>query len=273
MYRIKGILVKRVEALERAIKTAEKDLKHFPPGRLRISASGKQCRYFNSTEENEKKGTYIPKSEIKTVKALAQKDYAERFLKDAVAEKDYWCKVLQKISAFGTDTAYEKLSDKRKALVAPYILPDDKYAQLWQAADYAASPYNAENKKHPTRRGELVRSKSEVMIANVLDDLGIPYRYEQVLRLKDGRIYYPDFTLLDLRTREEVYLEHFGMLDDPQYLTRACAKIHEYEKNGIFPGVNLLTTFETSIAPLNAEITREMLCSFFGGRAARRALA
>ena len=264
MKKIKDNIAKRMEILDRAIKMAQKDSRHFPQGCLRISASGNQCRYFNLTGPNEKKGTYIPKSDSRTVKALAQKDYAERFIKAASAERDYWEKALEKLTAFSTDTAYEKLSDKRKALVSPYIVPDERYAQLWQAADYTPSPYNAENKRHPTRRGEMVRSKSEVMIANVLDDLGIPYRYEQGLRLKDGHTYYPDFTLLDLRTREEVYLEHFGILDDPQYLARACKKMHDYEENGIFPGVNLLATFETSVAPLNAEITREMLQRFFG---------
>ena len=264
MCRIENMIKLRVEALERALKMAERELKRAPGGRLRISKSGNRDRFYWVTEKLDMKGQYIPKEENQKVKALAQKDYAERFIKAASAERDYWEKALEKLTAFSTDTAYEKLSDKRKALVSPYIVPDERYAQLWQAADYTPSPYNAENRRHPTRRGEMVRSKSEVMIANVLDDLGIPYRYEQGLRLKDGHTYYPDFTLLDLRTREEVYLEHFGILDDPQYLARACKKMHDYEENGIFPGVNLLATFETSVAPLNAEITREMLQRFFG---------
>ena len=263
MYRIQNIINMRVEALERAIKMANKELKRAPEGWLRISKSGNRDRFYRVTEKHEMKGQYIPKGNMQAVKALAQKDYAERVLKAATAERDYWGKVLAKLTVFGTDTAYENLSDKRRALVKPYILPDDKYAQLWQAADYDASPYNAENKKLLTRRGDLVRSKSEVMIANVLDDLGIPYRYEQGIRMKDGHIYYPDFTLLDICKRDEVYLEHFGMIDDPQYLMRACKKVHDYERNGIFFGVNLLATFETSTMPLNAELTREMLRRFF----------
>lgn len=264
MYRIENIIKLRIEALDCATRIAARELRRAPAGRLRISTRNKHDRFYRVEKQFDTSGEYIPKKDSKMVKALAQKDYVERFLKAAAEERVYWDKVLKKVSAFATDTAYEALSDKRKALVTPYILPDDKYAKLWQEAEYASSPYSVENKKHPTRRGELVRSKSEVMIANVLDDLGIPYRYEQGLRLKDGHIYYPDFTLLDLRSREEVYLEHFGMLDDEQYFTRACNKMRKYEENGIFQGVSLLVTFETSFSPLNAELTRNMLRNFFG---------
>jgi hypothetical protein len=50
---------------------------------------------------------------------------------------------------------------------------------------------------HRTTRGELVRSKSEVIIADMLASLGLPYGYEQPFTGPDGSVRYPDFTIDD----------------------------------------------------------------------------
>jgi hypothetical protein len=50
---------------------------------------------------------------------------------------------------------------------------------------------------HRTTRGELVRSKSEVIIANLLHALRITYAYEQPFTRQDGSVRYPDFTVED----------------------------------------------------------------------------
>ena len=50
---------------------------------------------------------------------------------------------------------------------------------------------------HRTERGELVRSKSELLIANKLHSMGIEYGYEQPLNIGEGRFRYPDFTITD----------------------------------------------------------------------------
>lgn len=42
---------------------------------------------------------------------------------------------------------------------------------------------------------------------------GIPYRYEYPLVLEGNVKVYLDFTILKMPEREEVYLEHFGMMD------------------------------------------------------------
>ena len=42
---------------------------------------------------------------------------------------------------------------------------------------------------------------------------------------------YPDFTVLNVRTRETIYLEHLGMMDDPQYYESAIKRIQLTEGN------------------------------------------
>ena len=96
-----------------------------------------------------------------------------------------------------------------------------------------------------------MRSKSEIIIANILNKNGIPYRYECPIKLKSGETYYPDFMVLNVRERKEMYWEHLGLMGDYDYRERNLAKILKYEANGLFMGDKLLLTFETSTQPLS----------------------
>ncbi len=81
---------------------------------------------------------------------------------------------------------------------------------------------------HRTERGDLVRSKSELVIADKLFARGIDYAYEQPLVLPDGRVRYPDFTITDHARGVTFYWEHLGLLDDPGYRARWEKKRSEY---------------------------------------------
>jgi len=89
---------------------------------------------------------------------------------------------------------------------------------------------------HRTKRGDLVRSKSEVIIANELLAQGIDrYEYEAPLRLSDGKIRYPDFTIVDDDTGERYYWEHLGLLHNPEYKARWNQKLEVYRDACILP--------------------------------------
>ena len=66
-------------------------------------------------------------------------------------------------------------------------------------------------------------------------------------------ITYPDFTILNTENRQEIYWEHLGMMDDPNYVDMAIKKINTYEQNGILLGKNLILTYETKKNPLNSK--------------------
>ncbi len=254
----------RCSLLNLGIRKAERDLKNQPAGRLRISTSNKQTRYYHVRSNGDMSGTYIKKENRGLVKDLAQKEYAIQFLKHAKSELIYWDKVKIGLSKHNADLTFRQLIPQRQSLVSPYIIDDAEYAKAWQRQNLQTNAFYVEEKKIMTARGEKVRSKSEALIADILAELGIPYHYEAAIRLGNRHLRYPDFTLLDIRTREEIYLEHFGMLDREEYRVRALSKMNEYMENGIFLGVNLLVTFETSDAPLDTKYTRAMLARFFG---------
>lgn len=87
---------------------------------------------------------------------------------------------------------------------------------------------------HRTSRNELVRSKSEVIIADRLADLNIEYLYEQPLTI-DGETKYPDFTIEDAETGVTYYWEHCGMLHNPAYRQRWERKLAWYRAHDILP--------------------------------------
>ena len=59
--------------------------------------------------------------------------------------------------------------------------------------------------------------------------------------------------------REGVLLEHFGMMDDAEYVEKSMRKLRLYEKNGYFLGKELLLTFETSQVPFDSRNFENML--------------
>lgn len=87
---------------------------------------------------------------------------------------------------------------------------------------------------HITVRGEPVRSKSEVIIANLLHSKGINYQYERPLQFEKVPKY-PDFTIEDDDTGITYYWEHLGMLGNYKYRNRWEAKQEWYRRNGILP--------------------------------------
>jgi hypothetical protein len=94
-------------------------------------------------------------------------------------------------------------------------------------------------KIHEALSGDMLRSKSEVIIANLLHERGIPFRYEQPLVAGDGTLRLPDFTI-SWRGRM-FFWEHLGRLDLPNYANEWEKKCAWYER--WFPG-QLLTTEE-----------------------------
>ncbi len=85
---------------------------------------------------------------------------------------------------------------------------------------------------HRTDTGVLVRSKSEVIVANTLTKLGISYEYEQKLSSRENP---NDFRLPDFTVSYEgdtFYWEHLGMLSVPSYQEQWEKKELWYKENG-----------------------------------------
>ena len=70
---------------------------------------------------------------------------------------------------------------------------------------------------------------------------------------------HPDFTFLSRKTKQEIYWEHDGKMDDPVYAQNALRKIQAYQENDIHPGERLILTFETSKILLNTRLVERLV--------------
>ena len=82
---------------------------------------------------------------------------------------------------------------------------------------------------HHTLAQIAVRFKSEVIIANMLHERDVPFRYEQSLYAANCSFYLPDFTVT--WRGKDCFWEHVGMLHREDYRAYWEKKRAWYEKN------------------------------------------
>ncbi len=188
------------------------------------------------------KRKYVSKEELpQVIEQMWQKKDAENPLESRLSEKEAILqeaeKQLQKYISKGMLPQIEILQKEA----------EQRYAQQKQAAAYRAK--EVENVKgNPaysirTEAGELVVSKNECIVANILYHRKIPYFYEKPLHLKPRRdgtpvVMHPDFTIK--MGEKEIYIEILGMMETEEYATAWEYRLATYKVNGIQIGENLV---------------------------------
>lgn len=235
-----GLIVK----CEKTDMKGEKAVVRTEKGQIRIYAKRK-------SDPNVR---YLPKSNAQEIKVLAQRRYDIKLLEVAKAEK---LQIERCLKVLEPEADIETVFDSMPEALKPYITANEKtdtgYAQRWQNRVVAQAKRLEDDEGYKTMRGDVVRSKSEVIIADRLFKAGIPYRYEVSFPMKfeDLKNVYPDFQILKTSTKEEFFWEHLGMMDDPKYANAQLKKISGYARKGYIPGKNLLLTFESKERPLD----------------------
>ncbi len=116
----------------------------------------------------------------------------------------------------------------------------------WNDKESLSNAGHSDELQYMTDSGILVRSKSELTIANILEKNKIPYRYENPIGL--GRLVrYPDFTIKRPHDGEIILWEHFGLMDKDDYQEKAIEKITLYAQNKFYPFSNIIYTYEQDI--------------------------
>ncbi len=101
-----------------------------------------------------------------------------------------------------------------------------------------------------TLANNRVRSKSEVIIANILTYLNLDYEYEKPLNAKhDETSVRPDFTILF--KGKEYYWEHLNDLTNLNYKSAWLKKQDWYRKNGYED--NLIISYESSDMSIDSQ--------------------
>lgn len=223
---------------------------------LRISnVKGRPSYYYCSKDPNTNQRTeqYIRKKDLSLAAAIAQQEYDQKIYQLATRQLFLVKRFLKEYDERALEDIFQKLHPARKSLIQPRVPDWDSFLNTWYHTCASHTLLQPEE-GFETENGELVRSKSEKIIADKYFKHNIHYQYEKSLTLFDGDhpvTLHPDFTLLKKGDFQEYYHEHFGMMDNPDYCRSAIRKISIYRKNGIFEGERLFITFESSLQPLN----------------------
>jgi len=145
------------------------------------------------------------------------------------------------------NSMFEFLSDEIKAHLQQYIEQRKKYKhdlldyfvylldednssiQLHQEiGSYLGVPKHSLNRIYSTSKGDKVRSKSEVIIANLLFEHNVDYEYEKKLFYIQDKWIEPDFSI-KLIDGSEIYWEHLGLIGVETYDKRWKKKLKIYK--------------------------------------------
>ena len=257
------IYKKELEKIYNSIRDRRDDLQsevsNLPEGELYIRSDDKQKQYFQRLPKGgnrKKEHRYGIKKQPELLKALSRKAYIDEVL--PILDKD-----LKEIG---------KLLDKYKATDEESVMGDflEKYPELsdgvyhgrresgnwseWQSAEQSFHP---ESLKSTASDGSGRRSVGELLIGAKLKHYKIPYRYE--VPAHPDLPYIPDFTVKRPRDGKIFFWEHFGLVNDKEYMERNRRKLLDYERVGIVPWENLIITYNQSDGGINEKLIDAMI--------------
>ena len=218
---------------------------------------GKETYYYTHFDDGQYVRTSLGKNP-EIIKELARKAY----LSEAIKVLEHNISLLEKAEGGMIDGDFDYLKEKMQR--AYQKLPDEYFFNNgriqrgiysvkdaeegirrhidWANEPYEKSTFNPEGRKYPTSAGFKVRSKSEQHIVEQLVNYGVPFRYEQVIRVYNKE-FAPDLTFR-ARDLSLFYWEHAGMMRDPAYHARHKRKMEIMERGGIVPWENLIVTYD-----------------------------
>jgi len=151
-------------------------------------------------------------------------------------------------------------------LRTPKPLPARLSAEIPKGLAGSQRPFLEERLIHRTLRGEMVSSKNELAIANILyafeKDGLLTYRVEPQLPFDDGYGRWADF-LIEANGKSW-YWEHCGMMADEQYRQRWLRKKQLYQDNGyaVLSGQNpdgrLIVTEDSREQGLDSQVIEQI---------------
>lgn len=256
---------RRKRELEGVYSTVRQRFSKYPAGKLHVVNNWGNMEYYLRNDSTDKSGHYISKKQERKIRLYLQKKYDEDILKalsNEIAALERFLKRADK-GDIRIKEIYTNAPEEIRKHICPIDMSDADFQEKWMSIPFEGKKISDEVPHYFTDNGERVRSKSELNIANALLQHGIPYKYECPLRFSDGNTIYPDFTLYDVRRRQEMYWEHRGMMDDRQYASYAVQRTKSYQKAGIFLGDRLIFTEETSGSPLGTDEIESVIKHYF----------
>ena len=230
------MLKKDVQFYEMEIRAITQELHELPEGHL-----NKKGSYYCETIGTTQKGITKDKQRIRQ---LARKAYLLRKLRHLEWNNSLTKKFLQRYKTEDSIEIIRGLPSFYQTLPVNYFFHPSVHDQTEKAAEVNLG--YMDGLVYLTSSGIRVRSKSERIIADVLDKNEIPYRYEAALSL-GGVNRYPDFTIYRPFDEKMFLWEHLGLMDQDKYQLKTTEKLSLYARYGFFPFDNLICTYEEDL--------------------------
>ena len=261
---LRKYLKERKSFLQKTIRQCRQWLEKAPRGKLRVSCSrGSVYFYHNRKIKGKDEIRLSEKEDSQLIQKLARKDYYRMIIPVAEEELKSIEHLLSLEENQSLANVFYTLHPARRKLVSPVEETREDALRKW--IDIPTPPTEPRKGSYyiPTERGEYVRSKNEYLIANALFHAGIPYKYEFPYTAINDVVLHPDFYVKNINTGQEFYWEHFGMMDNPDYVMKSFLyKINLYQADGIILGKNLIATFSGGKCELDPDTIASMIDEF-----------
>lgn len=244
-----ALLEDRRRVLQDLLRKLEANTTPHPGGMVKAHRHFDGFQYYRK-EKSEEDWTYIPKEQRGIAETIINCEYRATMIKQVRAELEAINRMLAVDPPKSIEEPFRRLSAGRQALIHRFLLTDEEAKQAFLNESYKTLEAFEENKQYETQNGELVRSKSELIIADALLKAGVPYQYEYPIHLKKHGTVYADFRCLNVRRRKKIVWEHLGKMGDEEYATAALQKVRAYEENGYVLGDTFIITAESARCPL-----------------------
>ncbi len=257
---IKSIVEQEIERNLAAKEKFERKLSALPEGRLRAcrKTGGVYYTYITGTVEK-----YLGKKHQKLVGQIKERKFAEAGLEVVTTNLKYLQALYENYRPFAPGEIVGMLPETYRIDTVKTGIFNGRYidAREWETAPYPKRvEWDPERKApgHITLKGDSVRSKSELSIANMLYSKGIHYRYEQEIQV-DGIYICPDFTVYVETENRVKILEHCGMMFDRSYQADYARKVATYIAGGYMPDRDVFFTYDDKDGNLDTRLIEKII--------------
>lgn len=253
--------IKEINALLVQSATRIRKYSNYEDIHVQSNLSRGRNQFYYIDKKSHKK-EFIRVKDIKSFSKYIQRDYDIAVNKKLLQIQKKLMRIekdIQYIDLALVKEIYETQTPSKKPYITPIIESDEAFISRWYEENKGAQNSFPIEGNIYTERGEHVRSKSEKILADLFQKYDIPYVYEPKIKLSNGHMACPDFALLNIKTRQTIYWEHLGLINQEEYALRNMEKLHEYEESNLILGESLLISMESTKKGLNTKTVEKQI--------------
>lgn len=252
-----NVIANELVILERELKEAREYLRNHRPIRARRAKTPEGMKLYLVNNDNGKE----KRERIQFTDKRAKSFFVQQIFIARSKRLQRNVERLRKYLKYSEDASFEKifaeLQENYEIKNRNYLIEALQECRGAKASGVTAFKANEsenfrqEGKIHISSSGKIYRSKSELSIEAELIKYNVDYNYESKIYCAN-KLYRPDFTI----TRNDgsvVIWEHFGMVNDDEYVEKMLVKYVDYVRQGIVPWDNLVVTFDKKNGGLDVE--------------------